>query len=320
MSFLVKKIIKFFLRSYSKLKFEYKINIQKDEWFFILPYGIGDFYLFLSLLSEFQRIKGINYISIGLLKPNQVQLIDLFEIKVNKIVIIEKNELQFCTNNNLRNGVPIILHPDFFLKESLLSLIGYNGLTLGDIYKIMLGLPIQTIHSKPVVNQITINAVFQKFSNYNLNNSKTVLLAPHANSFDENIIPFDFWEILNYKLQSLGFKVLINSTSKQYIALENVIAVDFSLSEAIPFVEICKIFVGVRSGFCDLISSSKSQKYIIYPKIDWYAGTFLSGSSLISMGLTSDEIIEFEIDSDSIRQIINSIIHEIVKKNKYEGR
>jgi hypothetical protein len=315
MRLILLKIKKRILRIYSKLKFEHKIKIQKDEWFFILPYGIGDFYLFLSLLSEFQKKNGINYVSIGLLKPYQVELIDLFDIKVKKIVIIDKNELQFCPHNNLRQGVPIILHPDFFLKESLLSLIGYNGLTLGDIYKIMLSLPIQTIHSKPVVNQITINSALQKFSNYNLNNCKTVLLAPHANSFDERLIPFYFWEILNYELQSLGYKVLINSTNKQYIALKNVVAVDFSLSEAIPFVEICKIFVGVRSGFCDLISSSKAQKFIIYPAKNWCSGTYISGSSLKSMGLTQDTIHEFEIGSDSTQQIINSILHEIVKKN-----
>jgi hypothetical protein len=320
MSFLVKKIIKFFLRSYSKLKFEYKINIQKDEWFFIFPYGIGDFYLFLSLLTAFQKKNGVNSVSVGLVKPYQAQLLDIFEIKVKKIVFIDKKELQFCHCNNLNQGIPIILHPEYFLKESLYSLIGYNGLTLGDVYKIMLTLPIETIYNKPIINQIVSNAAFEKFNKYNLTDCKNVLLAPHANSFDEDIIPFDFWEILNYELQALGYKVLINSSNKKYVDLKNVIAVDFSLSQAIPFVEMCKIFVGVRSGFCDLISSSKSQKYIIYPKIDWYAGTFLSGSSLISMGLTSDEIIEFEIDSDSIRQIINSIIHEIVKKNKYEGR
>ena len=309
------KIKKRIIRIYSKLRFEHKIKIQKDEWFFILPYGIGDFYLFLSLLSEFQKKNNVKYVSIGLLKPYHVQLLDIFEIRVNKIVFIDKSELQFCPSNNLKQGVPIILHPEFFLKESLYSLIGFNGLTLGDIYKIMLNLPIQTVYNKPIVNQITRNTAFEKFHNYNLTNCKTVLFAPHANSFDEGFIPFVFWETLNFELHSLGYKVIVNSNNKQFTDLQKIISVDFSLSEAIPFVEMCKVFVGVRSGFCDLISSSKSQKYIIYPKIDWYSGTFLSGSSLKSMGLIEDAISEFEIDCDSIQQIINTLVKEIIKKS-----
>lgn len=314
----LRRIKKRILRINSRLKFENKINIQKDEWFFILPYGIGDFYLFLSLLKEFQMKNNISEVSIGLIKPYQSQLLDVFEVKIKKVVILNENELQFCHRGSLIQGVPLLFHPEFFLKDSLYSLIGYKGLTLGDVYKIMLNLPIQTIFKNPKVNQNSVISASEKFIYYNDTNAKVVLLSPHANSFDESIIPFDFWKVLNDSLQTLGYKVLINSTKEQFVNLKDVVSVDFSLSEAIPFVQMCKFFVGTRSGFCDLISSSQSQKYILYPDKEWYSGTFLSGSSLISMGLVSDldSIKEFEVNENTAQLIINCIIDQIANTKK----
>jgi len=296
----------------SKLKFKKKINIQYDEWFFVFPFGIGDFYLFLSLLETFKN-NNIGNVNLGILKTNQIQLLDLFNVKVNRIVYITNFELKFCENNKFCTGIPIILHPAFFLSNSLQSLIGYNGLTLNDIYKIMLDLPVQTENQKPISKQIYIESAKEKFNNYGLVGCKTILIAPHANSFDEKIIPFKFWEQLIGRLQSIGYKVLLNSIKEPYVNFKNVLSVDFPLNEAIPFVEMCDNFIGARSGFCDLISTCKSHKYIIYPSINWFSGSFLQGSSLISMGLVQDSISEFELNPNSFESVINEIINSINK-------
>lgn len=297
-------------RYYLKLRFRNKIKIQRNEWFFILPYGIGDFYLFLSLLDTFQK-NNVDNVTLGIVKPIQIKLLDIFDVQVNRVVYITNEELQFCESNKLCKGIPVVLHPDFFLSKSLYSLIGYNGLTLNDIYKIMLDIPVQTNNQKPISKQINIDSAKERYKNYGLIGYKTVLIAPHANSFNEEIIPFKFWEQLNEGLLSLGFKVLLNSTKEPYVNLKNVLSVDFPLNEAIPFVEMCDNFIGARSGFCDLISTSKSDKYIIYPSINWYSGTFLSGSSLKLMGLTQDSISEFEMNSGSVQFIVNEIINSI---------
>ena len=309
----LQKIRRRIVRNFAKKKFLHKVNIKTNEWFFILPYGIGDFYLFLSLLNAFKKEQNYENVSIGLIKPFQSQLLELFDIDINRVIIINESELQFCSKNSLNSGLPIILHPDYFFENSLLSLIGYNGITLNDVYKLMLNLPVQTINEKPVVTENQIIAANKKIQLYNLKENKIVLLSPHANSFDENIITLDFWKLLVDRLNTLGYNIFINSNKKPYIEFENVVPVDFSLSEAIPFVELCKNFIGLRSGFCDLISTAQAKKIILYPSIDWYSGTYFSGSSLKNMKLTDKLIYEFEIQCDLMNDNLNLIINTLAE-------
>jgi len=304
----LRKIKKRIVRYIARRRFFNKINVNTNEWFFIFPFGIGDFYLFLSLLNAFKKEHNFENVSIGLVKPFQSQLLELFDIEINRVVIIKENELSFCGRNSLNTGFPIVLHPDYFFQKSFYSLIGYKGITLNDIYKLMLNLPIQTVNEKPVSKQSSLIEVSNKFQRYNLGKTKTVLLSPHANSFDENIISLDFWKRLVEILNKLGYNIFINSNKKSYIELENVVPVDFSLSEAIPFVELCKNFIGVRSGFCDLISTAKSKKIILYPPLRWYSGTYLTGSGLRNMKLADELIYEFEVNCDFMNDNLNLII------------
>ncbi len=298
-------------RYLSKRKFINKIDIKSDEWFFILPYGIGDLYLFISLLNAFKRENNSQNVSIGLVKQFQSQLFEVFDVQINRIVIINNNELQFCSRNSLSIGKPIILHPEYFFPKSFYSLIGYKGITLNDVYKLMLNLPIQTKNEKPILNQIHLVAAYTKYNLYNPERNQSVLLSPHANSFVENTIAFEFWQKLTEELNLMDYRVLINSNKQPFIDIKHVVPVDFSLTEAIPFVEHCEFFIGVRSGFCDLISTAKTKKIIIYPDMNWYTGTYLSGSGLYNMGLANDPITEIEIGKNSTEIDLLNILNII---------
>jgi len=294
----------------SKAHFIRKINIKNDEWFFILAYGIGDFYLFLSLVDLFKKYNGVEKLSIGVVKKYQLQLIDIFRSDFYKVIDINEYELKFCKKNVFSPGVPLVLHPDYFLKNSCLSLLGYKNFNLNDVYKLLLNISLKEVNAHPVIHDKFIQSAKRRFEDYNILESQLVLISPHANSFDESIIPFEFWERIIFVLQGRGYKVLVNTTQhkQRFEGIINTTCVDFSLNEAIPFVELCENFIGLRSGFCDLISSSKTKKIILYPSFKWYSGSFINGSSIEKMGLGTSNIFEYELKKDTLYDQVDEIL------------
>jgi|GEM_PF-1869023 len=295
-----------------KRNFKRKTKVEKDEWFFIFGYGIGDFYLFLSFVEDFKNYNNVTNLSVGLLKSYQQQLIQVFDLKFSRVLEIQSSDLQFCEENIFCPGKPIVFHPEKFLKNSFLSSIGYKMINLNDIYKFMLNIPIYSLNAVPKEQIQHTEMAKERFFRYGLNKeSKIVLIAPHANSFDDSMFPFEFWEKLIWRLKDRGYKVLINTVTQksQYEIIDGVVCVDFSLVEAISFVNLCGNFIGVRSGFCDLISSSNARKIILYPVFNWYSGSFFSGSSLVKMGLSSHNIYELELDTKQLKDREEEILN-----------
>lgn len=291
----------------AKWKFINKINIKNDEWFFILPFGIGDFYICLSLLDVFRKTHNTDKITIGIVKPFQRQILDYFDCEFYRYVFISNEELEFCKSNIFKTGEPIILHPIYFMKNSLLSIIGYKNINLNDIYKILLNIPISTINTTPKFNEKLSNIAKKRFNEYGLANSKNVLLAPNANSFDEGFFNDKYWdEVIDFLLEK-GFKVLLNDNKNNIRSLsnKNIVNVNFPLNESIDFINLCDLFISVRSGLCDLVSSVNTKKIIIYPKLPWYSGNYITGCSLIEMGLSQIDIFEIEIDKNDSNNTIN---------------
>jgi len=60
------------------------------------------------------------------------------------------------------------------------------------------------------------------------------------------------------------------------------------LTEAISIVEAAGIFIGLRSGLCDVISSAKAEKIIIYPDRVYQGGKYIDFYSLKNMGLSEE--------------------------------
>lgn len=294
-------------RYLSKRKFINKIDIKADEWFFILPFGIGDFYILLSLLDQFRKVNNAHKVSIGIVKPFQKQILDFFDCKFYRCVLITDEELEFCKSNIFIPGEPLILHPIYFMKNSLLSIIGYKNINLNDVYKIILNIPIDSINSAPKLSEKFSKFAKKRFNDYGLSNYKTALLAPNANSFDDSFFNNEYWDEVIKVLLQKGYKVLLNDNKNNNKKLSNgnIISVNFPLNESIAFVNLCDVFISVRSGLCDLISTVNTKKIIIYPKLPWYSGNYITGCSLIEMGLSKSSIFEIEIDKNDSKSTIN---------------
>lgn len=288
--------------------------IGKDEWFFISSYGIGDLYILLSLLPEFRKVHKAKKISVGFVKESHKDLFDLFPGAVDRYVMIGEKELKYCKSPVLESGRPIVIHPKDLYGSSLMQLIGYKGLNILDIYKVLLKLPMGSIPVDPQRPDPEITGKADVlFKKNDLLPGKTVLLAPDAFSYDVHPFDLDFWKTLSNTLISHSYKVAVMSHQKEIRKIKGIVPVNFPLWEAIPFVEKCGFFIGNRSGFCDLISTSQAMKIILYPSIQWYSGPLYDGSSMVKMGLAKGKIVEMEYDDSDWKEKRDAIAGIICK-------
>lgn len=133
--------------------------------------------------------------------------------------------------------------------------------------------------------------------------NKTIFLSPNANSV-YGLSPL-FWNLLGYKLTNKGYKIICNINDENEKKLYYFPTVFPSYTESVPMLEYCGSFIGLRSGFCDIISSAKCKKIILYPKQDEYINysehrSDIEFSGLNHMGLCNNSI---EIDSIIIKNI-----------------
>lgn len=297
-----------------KAAFLERLDVQKGEWFFVSPYGIGDLCIILSLLPEFRKVHKARNISVGIVKENHKDLLPLFPGSADRFVLLDKKELDFCTTHSFASGKPLLLHPEHIYPTSMHSLIGYKGFTLLDVYKLLMDLPIEcpTVGPSFPGKEIARRAI-QRFRDYGLEDQKTILMAPDAFSYRKPFVSRHFWEKLVREGRSRGFKVAMMSIKPELNAIDGVTPVQFPLSEALPFLNQCGYLIGNRSGFCDLVASIPTTNILLYSKEKWHAGTLLEGSSLKRMGMAGENSHELEADSTNHEDLLPRIL-DIIKE------
>lgn len=133
---------------------------------------------------------------------------------------------------------------------------------------------------------------------------KTVVIAPEANSVTK--LGTWLWNRIIEELVKKGYTVLVNTKEKEsYCAPHYYCAYE----ESVPLLEYAGHFIGLRSGLCDIISSAKCQKVVIYPakteKADYSEHrTEIEFCGLKRMGLIEEEDDTLtEIDTPLVRNI-----------------
>jgi hypothetical protein len=170
-------------------------------------------------------------------------------------------------------------------------LAGYRGLEMLDTY-IYGGfdLPRGVTPEMPEFDYDAnkINALFAKVRAMP---GKTVLIAPYSASFYGYEPPAEFWMKIVDILQQRGYGVLTNCAGKEHpLPGTRPLLVPYALS--VPFLNAAGGFIGIRSGLCDIISTTTAKKIILYPyeAQNWPDGTSLAFTGLNHMGLCDDAI------------------------------
>ncbi len=139
---------------------------------------------------------------------------------------------------------------------------------------------------------------------------RTVLLSPYAVTFDKELDEA-WWKALADALTERGFLVCTNSTGFREPVVNGTKGVAWDYRKLVPLLNLAGYFIGVRSGLCDLISSSSCKKVILYQKN--MSKNKMSYFSLNHMGLCSDAI-EIKLGEEGDAAVLEKII-KIVGEN-----
>lgn len=281
---------------------------------FLCPYtGTGDIYLIGTFWKQYLRAAGIeNYIFLVISSACK-KTAEIFDIR-NVELLRTQEEGEYLIKYYMLCPDEICLK---LLNDSwgqirgnpLQWFRGYRGLYFMELFRtFVFNLPDDALPERPVLKDAgdELDRIFEK---YQLTEGKTVLLSPYANTLAD--LPDDFWVLLAKKLMERGYRVCTNSSGEKEPAVKGTVPVFFPLNIAPQFVERAGYFIGVRSGFCDVISAAEARKIILYDRENrFFNSSAYAYFSLNHMGLCHDAVeIEFENRTPYI--YIEMILHAL---------
>ena len=281
-------------------------NHEKGTHIIFLRGATGDIYIQLSLLKVYltqNNIKNFILVSDAGSLNGLKKIFSISEYEAISVYIAECIEKAYL----FLDGAITDMHM-FFLwsngfKHNKCCVRMTDKFNFMDSYKIFaLNLKEPIFLKKPTFIEVTEAEHFW-WQKRGIVPKKTVIVAPDANSVTR--LPIWFWNSIIMDIKQKGYTVFVNCNYFNFYRAEDMF---FSYEESVPLLEYCGYFVGIRSGLCDIISTAKCKKIIIYPKqqkeIDYGEHrTELEFSGLKVMGLANDDKDLIELVTPLIRNI-----------------
>jgi len=299
------------------LKLRKKVKPMDGEWVFVCPGNSGDIYVLCRLSQAFiQKYGG----SFTVVIPYSYSSVPRLFPSISKILVYKKFPpkvigkffMDFITENNkdkIRQR-PIWGYP----SELFVPTAGYKDIRGVDAYKIFLGLDPEAKLIEPKISDELRDRAAKKFQDYNLPIGKTVIFAPYAKSFPT--LSEENWVTIVERLRIAGLYPVTN-VGKNEAPLPGTTGIMLPFDEVLPFSELAGHVVSIRSGLCDVLSTSKSKLTVIYPQERLGRTTFYDYTSLRLSGLVGEktELQELIYDSsEDCTNIIEQTINFHVKK------
>jgi hypothetical protein len=285
---------------------------RADSTLFVMPYpGTGDIYLVELFLQSFVERQGIGdyVLAVGSKRCAQVaRMMGERHIKVTD----EKSLHQVIAYSRFMRstGDSVVVLNEGWAPEPTEWLRGYNGLNFEEMFRhIVFEFEDQVAPQVPV-SSADNPAVLDIFAEQGLIPGRTVVLSPYTNTLFD--IPDEaFWERVAARCAERGFTVCTNCGPKEE-PIAGTKAASFPLSLAGDFVETAGYFVGVRSGFCDIVSGTGSRQVVLYDKDGrFYKGSAYEYFSLVAMGLGRD-VCELEFCDGGGEDIVDEVVEALI--------
>jgi hypothetical protein len=218
--------------------------------------ALGDVYWAMSFLPSYCAKNKIFETVIIVIGDTCCKVAEMFGR--NNIITLDKKQMdelvQAVIFTNEKNS--IISHHDRPYTDSIIKWLNKHFLSFVDYYRYAVyGLASEVEPISP--------HLFSLFENKeNIPKGKTVIISPYANSVAE--LPSEFWD-----------KIVTEYTQKGYAVYTNVVGDEKPLAATNPIkipivqmpsaVEYAGIFIGMRSGLCDIVHTSNCKKIVVFP-------------------------------------------------------
>lgn len=272
--------------------------------------GTGDLYQVSLMLPQWLRENHIRQYCMLVVGNSEMALAekmfsDLYEGHLQKIdmrtherlrrlrTFVGKDEIDFhyfCHYDNISDYLQITWKIQGKYGWNMLELYKYKGMNLNGPVSLQL----------PDIHREENNSV-HIFASMQLRQGKTALLSPYATCAEE--IPEEFWVHIAGILRKKGYSVCTNcGKDEQPVAGTKSVFVPYN--QIIDFCDRAGLFIGIRSGLSDIISSSSCKKILIYPQYSnaWPDDVAVAYVGLQEMGLAQD-VKEYAVGDASWREI-----------------
>ncbi len=300
----------------------YEKEIKDNDYLFLCPYkGTGDVYLAGGYFDEFVNNNGISNYTFLVTSNAGKKVAGLFGIKNIKVISNKQSDYllkAYDFAGDLMRLKPLLYwgwRTKQYVIQRFCKNVHFDDMFKYDVYH----LETESKRKAPVF-RTSEEKVKNFFEKNGLCRGKTVIFAPYAGSFTSDI-PFSFWEKLARIYLDAGYDVCTNSASADEKIIDGTKECFFDLSDAVPIAEAAGVFIGLRSGLCDVISTARCVKIVFYES--GFNASQYDFFSLCKTGLC-DDAIEIIYNGESDDELLKltwenmrrSICHGLLSKSQ----
>ena len=252
------------LEVYKKLRKEFGV----DKKIIMCPYaGLGDIYFISRYINQYCEIHYIDNFVLTVIGNTSKKISQMFGIENIKVLTQIESDmlLHFAAFIGAKKlNVEILTHTLVPFEKIMYNFEQSERLDWGTIFRrVVLEVSEDiTLQYNVVEKEADNNILLEKIKNI-FCSCKTAIISPYTNTLAN--IEDEFWEKIVMKLKENGYQVFTNSIGEQEPAIIGSLPITFPIEIAKEVIECADIFIGVRSGFCDVIEAAQGNIFILYP-------------------------------------------------------
>ena len=271
----------------------------------LCPYtGSGDIYLIGLYINQFIKSRNIEDYVLVVISNSCKKVASLFGMNTCVISEAEMRRLHKFARIMGYVNEKIYIMNDCFDQVVIGRLRGYKELDFHTMFQKVL------FHQEEKAKNVV---PFQKnsdefFINNDLKPGKTIMISPYANTTAK--IEEKIWGDLVKALQDKGYDVVTNVAGDKEKPIPGTIGLFVPYIQIIDFLNKAGGFIALRSGLCDIVSSTKAKMCVLYPE----GSLFMNAStydyfSLERMKLRDEDFLEIEFSENNQLECYEKMIH-----------
>lgn len=218
--------------------------------------ALGDVYWAMAFLPAYCAAHGISEVQVVLCGDGCMRVARLFG--VDDAMVLERNDMDELVQALVftDEGNSLIAHHDRPYTDAVIHYLNGHFLPFIDYYRCAVyGLPLATAAAAPRYGQ-----AFEPPPG--LAQGAGVLLAPHARSVSH--VADAFWEEQAAGFRKEGLTVFTNVVGSE-APIRGTEPIRIPLEQIVSAAETMGRFVGIRSGLCDLLTTARCPKTVVFP-------------------------------------------------------
>lgn len=239
-----------------------RMEEKYPEHFMVLcPFpALGDVFLAMSYLPYFLAKRDVTKYVVGVVGEACGQVAGLFQQEENQIEVLAQEDMdvliQACLYSRKRNFY--IAHQDRPYVVKLHRALYVKCIPLEQIYCCgVFGLSQSTVPMRPRADNLR-----QYCAPDNMKEGKSVIFSPYAKSV--TVFPDFFWRDIVKHYNDRGYSCFTNVAGKEQ-PLSGTKGISPDISQMQSAAEYAGIFIGIRSGLCDVLRYAHCRKIALYP-------------------------------------------------------